>query len=137
MLESIKFWGNFLVGDLILCRLLYQIIVSCPTGYKVGGTAMNQWVTNWGDGLVYGAEIWDDANSVSGDGWTSDWTTVEDEWIWLNGSTTHKSDWSKWDAGYEPNSQKLKWKAAETSFEISILLIIFAVIQKKIDKIYL
>ena len=89
---------------------------------------MNQWVTNWGDGLVYGAEVWDDANSVSGDGWTSDWTKVEDEWIWLNGSTIHKSDWSKWDSGYEPNSQKLKWKVAEKSFEIWILLIIFAVI---------
>ena len=50
---------------------------------------MNQWVTNWGDGLVYGAEVWDDANSVSGDGWTSDWTKIEDEWIWLNGSTSH------------------------------------------------
>ena len=106
----------------------YQITVNCPTGYKVGGAAMNQWVTNWGDGLIYGAEVWDDANSVSGDGWASDWTTIEDGWIWVNGSTTHKSDWSIWDAGYDPNLQKITWIVAETSNGISILLFIFAIV---------
>ena len=101
----------------------YQITVSCPTGYKVGGAAMNQWVTNWGDGLVYKAEVWDDANSVSGDGWTSDWTTIEDGWIWVNGSTTHKSDWSKWDSGYEPNKDHSLWEISSTSKEASILIL--------------
>ena len=85
---------------------------------------MNQWVANWGDGLVYGAEVWDDANSVSGDGCASDWTTIEDRWTWVNGSTTHKSDWSIWDAGYEPNSTKTHWDIASTPSDITALIIL-------------
>ena len=105
----------------------YQITVNCPTGYKVGGAAMNQWVTNWGDGLIYGAEKCDDANSVSGDGWASDWTIIEDGWIWVDGSMIHKSDWSKWDAGYESNQDHSLWEKSNTSRETSILILLYLI----------
>ena len=84
----------------------YQNTVNCPIGYKVGGAVMNQWVLNCGDGLVIGTEVWDDANSVSEDGWSSDCSTIENGWIWINGNTTHQSDCSMWNVGYQPISTK-------------------------------
>ena len=106
----------------------YQITVNCPIGYKVGYAAMNKWVLNCGDGLVYGTEVWDDANSISGDGWSSDCSIIEDDWIWVNGNTTHRSDCSTWDVGYQPNSTKNSWQVSEISNETSISLIIVSVI---------
>ena len=98
----------------------YQVTVNCPTGYTVGGSAINQWVTFCGDGLVYGSEKWDDSNNVNGDGWSSDWTAIENGWIWLNGSTIHKSEWSKWDSGYQSNSNHTQWEVSNASNEVTI-----------------
>ena len=98
----------------------YQVTVNCPTGYTVGGSAMNQCITYCGDGLVYGSEKWDDSNNANEDGWSSDWTAIENGWIWLNGSTTHKSEWSKWDSGYQSNSNHTQWEVSNTSNEVTI-----------------
>ena len=98
----------------------YQVTVNCPAGYIVGGSAMNQCVTHCGDGLVYGSEKWDDSNNANGDGWLSDWTAIENGWIWLNGSTTHKSEWSKWDSGYQSNSNYTQWEVSKTLNEVTI-----------------
>ena len=106
----------------------YQITVNCPNGYTVGGSAMNQCIAIIADGLVNGSEKWDDTNTANGDGWSSDDTTIEDGWIWQNGSTTHKSDWSKCDAGYEPNTNKDLWVVSDISNEVSIFLIVFLII---------
>ena len=98
----------------------YQVTVNCPTGYTVGGSAMNQCVTLCGDGLVYGSEKWDDSNNLNEDGWSSDWTAIENGWIWLNGTTTHKSEWSKWDSGYQSNSNYTQWEVSNATNEVTI-----------------
>ena len=63
---------------------------------------------------------------VTGDGCASNWETIENNWIWINGNTTHKSDCSEWDVGYAPNSDHSKWNNAELNIETKTQLIIIA-----------
>ena len=67
------------------------------------------WITVWGDGLRAGSEVWDDANTSSGDGCSSDCTSIETNYIWTGGSTTSKDYWSMWNISYTPNSAKNQW----------------------------
>ena len=43
-------------------------------------------ITHWGDGKRAGNEKWDDANTIDGDGWKGDWSSVEQNWIWSGGN---------------------------------------------------
>ena len=43
-----------------------------------------------GDGFKAGSEKCDDQNTNNGDGWSSDWLTVELNWFWIGGSPTSK-----------------------------------------------
>ena len=85
----------------------YQITVNCPTGYIPGGTSLLQWVEKWGDGLRYGLEKWDDGNTNSGDGCSSDWKSVESGWVWSGGSTTSKDTWTFWTSGLYQNDASI------------------------------
>ena len=97
----------------------------CTSGfYQNDVTNPTVWVPHWGDSKVAGDEIWDDGNNVNGDGWGNNWKKIEDNWIWINGSTTHRSDWSLWDSGYEPNSDHTSWKYSEVSYKFSLNQII-------------
>jgi cysteine-rich repeat protein len=75
----------------------------CTTGYGPSGSPTpNIWIETWGDGLRYGAELWDDGNASSGDGWSNDCRTVESNYIWVGGSTTTSDTCSQWATGYGP-----------------------------------
>ena len=43
-------------------------------------------ITHWGDGKRAGNEKWDDANTIGGDGWKGDWSSVEQNWVWSGGN---------------------------------------------------
>ena len=43
-------------------------------------------ITHWGDGKRAGNEKWDDANTIDGDGWKGDWSSVEQNWVWSGGN---------------------------------------------------
>jgi cysteine-rich repeat protein len=60
-------------------------------------------VTQCGDGLKAGTEKCDDGNTSNGDGWKSDWTSVEAGWVWSGGSTILADTWTQWSAGYYQN----------------------------------
>ena len=79
----------------------YQITVNCPTGYS-GSVASSptKCITVWGDGVKAGTEVCDDGNTVSGDGWSADWGTVESGFICSGGSC------SAWNNGKSPDSPK-------------------------------
>ena len=77
----------------------------CTSGwYQNDPNIPNVWVTHCGDGLEAGTEKWDDSNTNNGDGWKSDWSSVDSGWICKGGSTTSKDVCQKWSAGYTPDS---------------------------------
>ena len=66
----------------------------CGAGYyQNDSTNPTVWVTKWGDGLRVGSEKCDDRNTIFGDGWSSDWSTVEASYVCNGGSSTSKDVW--------------------------------------------
>ena len=61
------------------------------------------WITLWGDGLRAGSEKWDDANTSSGDGCSSNCTSIEASYAWNGGSPTSKDICIKWGEGWYQN----------------------------------
>ena len=61
------------------------------------------WVPHWGDGRKAGNEKWDDANTMSGDGWSSNWLSVETNYVWSGGTSNSKDTWSLWSYGFYQN----------------------------------
>ena len=61
------------------------------------------WVPHWGDGRKAGNEKWDDANTMSGDGWSSNWLSIETYYVWSGGSSNSKDTWSFWSSGFYQN----------------------------------
>ena len=77
----------------------------CTSGwYQNNPTTPTVWVTHCGDGLEAGTEKWDDNNTNNGDGWKSDWSSVDSGWVCKGGSTTSKDVCQKWSAGFIPDS---------------------------------
>ena len=73
----------------------------CGAGYyQNDSTNPTVWVTKWGDGLRVGSEKCDDGNSASGDGWSSDWSTVEASYVCNGGSSTSKDVWYIYEVEY-------------------------------------
>ena len=82
-----------------------DICTYCTSGwYQNDATTPTVWVTHWGDGKEAGSEKCDDGNTSSGDGWKSDWTSVESGWVCKGGSTTTKDVCEKWSTGFTPDS---------------------------------
>ena len=79
--------------------------VKCSAGLYQDLTNPSSWIPHWTDGLRAGSEAWDDANTSSGDGWSSTWS-IESGYIWNGGSTSTKDTWIKWSSGFYPNSSK-------------------------------
>ena len=79
--------------------------VACSAGLYQDLTNPSSWIPHWGDSLRAGSETWDDANTSSGDGWSSTWS-IESGYIWNGGSTTTKDTCTKWSSGFYPNSSK-------------------------------
>ena len=80
--------------------------VKWSAGYYQDTSNPTQWITICGDGFRAGSEKCDDANTSSGDGWNSDWSSVDSGWVCSGGSTTSKDIWTKWSAAFYPNSAK-------------------------------
>ena len=58
----------FYYGDTVGSSV-YQVAVVCPSGfYNNIASSPTSWATLWGDGIKAGSEIWDDGNTVDGDG---------------------------------------------------------------------
>ena len=57
----------------------------------------------WGDGRRVGSEKWDDANTSSGDGCSSNCASVEASYSWNGGSPTSKDICIKWGKGWYQN----------------------------------
>ena len=79
-------WTNWTEG-------LYQNDAANPT----------LWVPHWGDGKKAGNEKWDDANTINGDGWSSNWLSIETNYVWSGGSPNTKDTWSFWSSGFYQN----------------------------------
>ena len=77
----------------------------CTSGFYQN-VLKNTWVTHWGDGLRAGTEKWDDQNILNGDGWKSDWSSVEASWVWSGGTTTSKDACSFWSSGFYQNDSE-------------------------------
>ena len=79
----------------------YQITVNCPYGYTGSDpSSPTKWVIQWGDAIRMGTEVWDDGNTVSGDGCSADWSTIEPGFI-CSGSVCNR-----WTGGKSPDSPK-------------------------------
>ena len=69
-----------------------------------------QWIPQWGDSKRAGDEVCDDNNNASGDGWSSDCSVIEDNYIWSGGSPTSIDQCQEWTSGYYPNDAKDSWE---------------------------
>ena len=78
-------------------------------------------VTKWGDGIRVGAEHWDDGNTVSKDGWSSDWSTIEEGFAWFGGYFGVVDVWVEWDLGYDPSPDYSTWIGSEVPRDVSSL----------------
>ena len=77
----------------------------CLSGwYQNDSTNPTIWVSIWGDGKEVGTEKCDDGNTISGDGWKGDCSTVESSWVWSGGSSTTKDVCNFWTSGWYQNS---------------------------------
>ena len=104
----------------------YQVQISCPVGYTSSGVNLLPWVVLWGDGLRYENEAWDDGNINNEDGCRSDWMQIDLGWIWVVNNITRIDAWSKWDVGYESNSNKDKCVAAPLSNKTKTYIVTIA-----------
>ena len=78
-------------------------------------------VIKWGDGIRVGAEHWDDGNTVSKDGWSSDWSKIEEGFAWFGGYFGVVDVWVEWDVGYDPNPDYSTWIGSEVPRDVNSL----------------
>ena len=87
------------------------------TGYICTGgtpTTPDTWDYWWGDGLLYGPEIWDDGNNNSDDGCSSDWSSYEVGFNWTPGNSTYQTMWTPiWGDGMKVGTEQ--WEDGNTN----------------------
>ena len=109
--------GNIVSGD--GCSADWSTIES---GFICSGSVCTRWtggkssdapktscIIQCGDGFRAGSEVCDDGNTSSGDGCSSDWSTIESGYAWTGGSLTSKDKCTLWSAGLYPDSTKANW----------------------------
>ena len=69
-----------------------------------------QWIPQWGDSKRTNDEVCDDGNNINRDGWSSDCNTIEDNYVWIGGSSTSIDQCHLWNMGYYPNDDKNSWE---------------------------
>ena len=89
--------------------------------YQNDSSNPTQCVAKCGDGIRAGDEVWDDGNSISGDGWPSDCKKVEDGWAWFGGWFGVTDVWVQWDLGYDPNPDYSSWIGAEVPRDVKAI----------------
>ena len=73
----------------------------CTSGYYQDDEFRPEyWVSVCGDGLEMIEEACDDGDTENNDGYSSDWTSVIDSWVWRGGSQTSSDIWQNWTSGY-------------------------------------
>ena len=99
----------FYYGDTVGSSV-YQVAVVCPSGfYNNIASSPTSWATLWGDGIKAGSEIWDDGNTVDGDGWQANWGVVTTGFVCSGGSIIAKDTWIQCTRGFYPNTDKNQW----------------------------
>ena len=99
----------FYYGDTVGSSV-YQVSVSCPSGfYNNIASSPTSWATLWGDGIKVGSEIWDDGNTVDGDGCQANWGVVTTGFVCSGGSIIAKDTWIQCTRGFYPNADKNQW----------------------------
>ena len=108
----------------------FNVIVECPTYYNGDNPDHpGEWYENCGDGHRIGREIWDDGNSISGDGWNSKCNKIEDpNWICTGGEDGLKDTWTKCTTGYDRNSELSKWMQIPVPDSIESFMIVIYVL---------
>ena len=66
-------------------------------------------ITLWGDGLKAGDEKCDDGNTFDKDGCGSNWSLIEENYVWSGGSTKSKDLCLLWTSGFYQNDKKSAW----------------------------
>ena len=78
--------------------------IFCTTGfYQNDPLNPTLWIPHWSDGRKAGNEKWDDANTINGDGWSSNWLSIETNYVWSGGSPNTKDTWLFWSSGFYQN----------------------------------
>ena len=83
--------------------------VSWSSGLYQNPSNLSTWIPHWGDGKRAGSEIWDDANTSSGDGCSSDCSLIESGYSCSGGTTLSQDTWTLWTSGLYPNGAKSQW----------------------------
>ena len=89
--------------------------------YQNNASNPTQWVPKWGDGLRVSYEHWDDANTISGDGWSSDCMKIEAGWVWFGGNFGVTDVWVLCDLGYDPNPDYSKCIGATVPRDVNAM----------------
>lgn len=99
-----------------------SVAVSCPDGYT--GTDPSYptlCVTQCGNGYTTADETWDDGNTLDGDGWSGDCSTLEPDWFVCHQTATFKTQCRNiWNS----SSSDYSAKSTNTSLYCLIMLII-------------
>ena len=72
--------------------------------YPTPSSNPTTWEPECGDGIEVSPEVWDDGNTNNNDGWKSDWSGVEDGWVWVK-DAFGVDQCEKCDPGYYQNDQ--------------------------------
>ena len=95
----------------------------CSSGYYQNNAANpTACVTKCGDGFRVGSETCDDGNTVSGDGCTADWLTIETSYVWSGGSSTSKDVCKMCSSINKTNSSKSKCIASSINTNSKVLV---------------
>ena len=67
-------------------------------------------IPQWGDTKRAGSKKWDDGNTVNGDEWNSNLSSVETGFKCSGGTTLSKNIWTAWDFGYNTDiTDSTRW----------------------------
>ena len=82
----------------------------CTSGFYPN-ISNNQWVTICGDGHKAGTEVWDDGNTLNGDGWSKNWLSIESGWVCSGGNLISKDSCTQCLKGFYQNDKTnpTKW----------------------------
>ena len=95
----------------------------CSSGYYQNNAANpTACVTKCGDGFRVGSETCDDGNTVSGEGCTADWLTIETSYVWSGGSSTSKDICKMCSSINKTNSSKSKCLASSINTNSKVLV---------------
>ena len=70
-------YGYYYVGGTVYTKDVYVLWNSF---YYTDYSDTTRWIPKCGDGRAVGNELWDDANTIAGDGCAADWLTIKEDY---------------------------------------------------------